>query len=103
MHPLSKKNKVVDFFDNLDFFHGKKIPGIKPELFELLNFLNFYYFKRKMYCKAKKFKKFKSSKVQKKFLEYFFHGKKSDNSKKIQDFFMEKSSKSSWVIFVNDH
>ena len=81
----------------------EKNPGIKPELFELLNFLNFYHFKRKMYCKAKKFKKFKSSKSSKKVPGIFFHGKNQIIPKNSRIFFMEKSSKSSWVIFVNDH
>ena len=74
----------------------EKNPGIKPELFELfelLNFLNFYHFKRKMYCKAKKFKKFKSSKSSKKVPGIFFPWKKTDNSKKIQDFFHGKKFK----------
>ena len=87
----------------------EKNPGIKPELFELfelLNFLNFYHFKRKMYCKAKKFKKFKSSKSSKsskKVPGIFFPWKNQIIPKNSRIFFMEKSSKSSWVIFVNDH
>ena len=103
IHPLSKKKQGCEFFYNLDFFHGKKIQESN------LNFLNFWTFwtfiilKGKCIVKLKSSKRSKVQKVQKKFLEYFFHGKNQTIPKNSRIFFMEKSSKSSWVIFVNDH